>query len=89
MKLSLYVTAAIVINLFHLSKPALPYLAALILGALRLGGETGQTFQAVAHLYLGGLIWGAYVTKESRTRNIVLAVLLSVLEVVAFTLSRL
>jgi hypothetical protein len=53
------------------------------LALLRFHGETGQFFQAAAHLYVGGLLaWGA--ARKPRWFPWSVAGVLSVAEVIAF-----
>jgi hypothetical protein len=56
------------------------------LGGFRLFGATNQSFQAVAHLYVGGLIAWAVAKKDWRYGG--LAAALSVLELFAFLHSK-
>lgn len=52
------------------------------LALIRAGGEMGQAFQAVAHVFVGGL-FAAYATTK-RPIHLVLAIALSVVEVACF-----
>jgi hypothetical protein len=55
-----------------------------LLGALRLAGARHEAFQAVAHLWVGGLIGARIAAGEKECGRIAFA--LSVLELVAFIL---
>ena len=60
---------------------ALILITSIILGALRIGGEKGEIFQAVAHLWVGGL----FVAGTLRSRSVLwIAIALSVLELACF-----
>ena len=60
---------------------ALILITSIILGALRIGGEKGEIFQAVAHLRVGGL----FVAGTLRSRSVLwIAIALSVLELACF-----
>lgn len=65
-------------------------LAAIVLGAMRIIGMKSPSFQAVAHLYVGGLFGAAYAAKVHRGTwdHLLLwtGVALSVLELLAFLL---
>lgn len=74
---------------------ALLVLFSLLLAGLRIGGVTDQTFQAVAHLWVGGLVgfgsaehyytWGSWEhVRRGPMLKIALAVALSVVELVCF-----
>jgi hypothetical protein len=64
-------------------------IVAIVLGALRIGGHTSEAYQAVAHLFVGGLFAAGYVKYQYTWTNggqiamnkIWLGVALSVLEV--------
>lgn len=58
-------------------------LSAAIVALLRLTGETGQTFQAGAHLFVGGLI-GLAIGNRDRRFHLGLAIGLSLIELFAF-----
>ncbi len=60
---------------------ALILITSIILGALRIGGEKGEFFQAVAHIWVGGL----FVLGTLRSRSVLwIAIALSVLELACF-----
>lgn len=59
-------------------------LFAVALGILRAVGVTHIAFQAVAHLFLGGVIVAACYAKLDRWKLIFVAAGLSVLEVICF-----
>lgn len=60
----------------------------VIIGFIRVMGDKGQLFQAVAHLWVGILIGGAIGNKPNRPLLVTLAVALSVLEVACFLIFR-
>jgi hypothetical protein len=55
---------------------------ALVLGTLRVLGHKSQAFQAIAHLFVGGL-FGAWMAGHN-TVFITVAVLLSIVELLCF-----
>lgn len=57
-------------------------LATLLLGCLRLYGVSGEAFQAIAHLYTGGL-FGAYLASRRKAFGII-GLSLSAVELFAF-----
>lgn len=57
-------------------------LVAIIFATLRFGGQKSQTFQALSHLFVGGLI-GAFLVGHGPLL-LILSIALSVVEVVAF-----
>lgn len=59
------------------------FIFATILGLLRLYGYKSAFYQAIAHLYVGGLI-GGWWADSSRTWWLSLAISLTILEVVCF-----
>lgn len=61
-------------------------ITAVVLGAFRLCGLKSEPFQAIAHVYVGAL-FGAYLVGRRRL-YLVLAVALTVLEVIAFVAFR-
>ena len=62
----------------------------LLLGVIRVAGEKGQVFQAIAHLTVGGLAVAWWFTGGRPWRGLYfwLAVGLTVLEVACFVLLR-
>lgn len=56
--------------------------SSVALALIRAGGEKGQVFQAVAHLFVGGLFASYFATK--RPIYLVLALSLSAVEVACF-----
>lgn len=56
-------------------------LVALALGILRIAGVLNPSFQAVAHLFLGGVVVAAYYDKLNRWSLSRVAIVLSVVEV--------
>lgn len=60
---------------------------ALVLGSLRIYGVKHEAFQAVAHLYVGGLFGAWLVTKEKF--YLWIFIILTVLETVCAVASRL
>lgn len=59
----------------------LTLIVSIILGALRVGGQRGEIFQAVAHLWVGGL----FVVGVLRSRSVLgIAIALSLLELACF-----
>ena len=60
---------------------ALILIMSIILGALRIGGERGEIFQAVAHLWVGGLFVGGVLRSLS---YLWIAIALSLLELACF-----
>lgn len=58
------------------------FVFAFALGLVRLHGVTGEFFQAVAHLYVGGLFGAYFATGEKYP--LILASVLSFLEAVCF-----
>ena len=76
---------------------AFVYLVCLVLAALRISGEKGEIFQALAHLWVGGLVGVWWLAKfrcpvceerEGRTAGW-LVVVLSIVELTCFIISRL
>jgi hypothetical protein len=57
-------------------------IAAIVLGILRIAGEKGEAFQAVAHLFVGGLFVAWAYTKNARYISVFWA--LVIVEVIAF-----
>jgi len=58
----------------------------VILGLLRAAGHKSQAFQAVAHLYMGGLCAAWLITREPLYAWLV--VVLSIVEVICFVVFR-
>lgn len=58
-------------------------LFSVFMGALRLNGHKSQTFQAIAHLVVGGF-FAIWLVDHSQTFYLTLGVSLSILEVSAF-----
>ncbi len=56
--------------------------AAVVLAGLRIGGERGQVLQAVAHLFIGGLVVGSIL--RGWVFGHVIAVVLSLVELGCF-----
>ena len=65
-------------------KTILPILISVLLAAIRTVGVKHEVFQAVAHLWVGGLL-GAWMASQSRF-YLRLALALSAIEVVCFLL---
>ncbi len=63
-------------------------LVSVVLAYLRVTGAHGQVYQATAHLFVGGLIGGAVASKYHRFTLVTLTVVLSVVEVTVFVISR-
>lgn len=68
--------------MWDLTCAALRLVAALVLAGLRIAGWRSQSFQAIAHLYVGALIGGFLVWPE--WLDLVLAVGLSLVELYCF-----
>lgn len=66
---------------------ALLFLSSVGIAVLRVTGETGQAFQAAAHLFVGGLIGAAFSGRLKRF-PLGLAIALSLVEVFAFLRDR-
>jgi hypothetical protein len=66
------------------------YLVCLVLAALRIAGEKGEIFQALAHLWVGALVAVWWVSIDRRESKVAgwLVVALSVIEVLCFIASR-
>lgn len=61
-------------------------IVSVALAALRIGGFTSSAFQAVAHLWVGGLV-GAWLAGD-RPSRLWLALMLSAVEVACFLVER-
>jgi len=69
------------------------YVAAIVIAGVRIAGHTSQTYQAAAHLFVGGLFAAAFVQWRMGTklgsrvdayRNLAIAVVLTIVEVGCF-----
>lgn len=58
-------------------------------GAVRMTGDKSIIFQALAHVYVGGLFGAGLVSKDRKRLYLGLAIGLTVLEVICFAVSRL
>jgi uncharacterized membrane protein YfcA len=62
-----------------MEKPVL-FLTSFVLAATRIAGHKSEAFQAVAHVFVGGL-FGAYIADRKQSDCLRLAILLSLIEV--------
>lgn len=60
------------------------FVIALVLGWLRASGTKDPIFQAIAHLYIGGLIGYSVACQRHRDYYLAIVVWLSILELVCF-----
>ena len=77
-------------------KEAAVIAAAVMLAAIRIAGHKSEAFQAVAHLFVGGLFGASYVWRLDKTFTgddksfgyLLVAVSLSVVELICFLFTR-
>lgn len=64
-------------------KTIIKYSIAIVLAVIRIRGYKSQTFQAIAHLFVGGLFTASWLQVNTR-ENLILAIALSVIELGCF-----
>lgn len=77
------------LNTSHVARDLGLFLPAAVLAGLRIAGHKSEVFQAVAHLYTGGLVGGYFGSGRKDKVCLALAVGLSVVETICFLIGRL